>query len=321
MERHGSHPIGRETSRRVLLVALALTTAFLVIEVVGAFLTNSLALLADAGHMVTDVASLSLALFAIWFAARPHSPQRSYGYYRVEILAALGNGFALWLIAAYIFFEAAQRFQATPEVQAGPVLVVGAFGLAVNLVSALLLFPSSETSLNVQGAFLHVVGDLLGSLGVIAAALLMLLFDWFLADPIISVLIGLLILFSSGRLIWRTVHILLEGTPPEVDLHDLEDAIRGIGGVFQVHDLHAWTLTSGYNAMTAHVVVEDAVPPSQREALLDRLRHLIPARFSIQHVTIQIEESSHCCEEEHLPDGSGAGTAPQASPSKRRSTV
>ena len=310
---HHSHPHAGTSSlvghRRVLAVALLITAVVLAVEVVGGVLTNSLALLADAGHMVTDVAALGLALFAAWFAGRPHSPTRSYGYHRVEILAALANGLALWAIAGYIFVEASRRFQEAPEVNSGPMLAVAAAGLVANLVTARMLSGGSGRSLNMHGAFLHVLGDALGSLGAILAGILMLLFGWFLADPIISVFIGVIVLVSSARLVWPAVHILLEGTPKDLDLGELEAAIQDTVGVLQVHDLHAWALTSGYNAVTAHVVLSEEASRESHEEVLDRLRHMLPARFPVGHLTIQLEESSHCCEEAHLPDSSHAAPA------------
>ncbi len=286
---------------RRLGIALGITAAFLVVEVVGGLLTGSLALIADGAHMGTDVATLSLALFAAWFATRPHSSRRTYGHQRVEILAALANGFALWLAAGYIFFQAAGRFQDSRVVDAGPMLLVALLGLAANLASAAVLLRGARGSLNVRGALLHVGSDALGSVGVVLAAVLMLSFSWYLADPIISVFIGGLVLLSSTRLILPAVHILLESAPKEIDLDKLQESIHGTEGVLEVHDLHVWALTSGYNAMTAHVVVDDTVTPAQHEEVLDRLRHMVPARFPVGHVTIQLEESSRCCDEAHLP--------------------
>ncbi len=302
-EGHSSGDENRSLYRKRLTFALILTAGFFVVEVVGGFVTGSLALLADAGHMLTDVASLMLALFAIWIATKPHSSKRSYGYQRAEVLAAMVNGMALWLIVAFIMYEAITRFGNPPEVDALPMVIVASIGLVVNLVGIAILHSSSEESLNMKGAFVHVVGDALGSLGAIVAGLVMLATDWYLADPIISIVIGLLILWSSGKLLMNTFHVLLEGTPKDLVLEELEAVIRGTHGVLEVHDIHAWTLTSGYNAMTAHVVVADDFPLSQREALLDLFRHMIPTSFPIHHLTIQMEESSNCCEEAHLPAG------------------
>jgi len=303
---HSHGDVNRSLFQKRLTFALALTAAFFVVEVVGGVLTGSLALLADAGHMLTDIASLVLALIAIWIATRPHSSKRSYGYQRAEVLAAMVNGMALWLIVAFIMFEAVTRFSDPPEVDALPMIVVATMGLLVNLVSVAILHSSSQDGLNMRAAFLHVVGDALGSVGAIMAGIFMLAFDWYLADPIVSIVIGLLILWSSGKLLLHTFHVLLEGTPRELVLEELEAVIQGTNGVLEVHDIHAWTLTTGYNAMTAHVVVADDFPHSQREALLDLFRHMIPATFPIHHLTIQMEESSNCCEEAHLPVGISA---------------
>ena len=302
-EGHGHGLLAREGTQRRLLVAAGITVTFLVVEIVAGVLTHSLALLADAVHMGADIGALGLAIFAVWFAGRSHTPRVSYGYHRVEILAALVNGLALWGAAAFIFIEAAGRFGDPPKVEAGPMLAVAVLGLAANIVSARILLGGGGQNLNLRAATYHVLGDALGSVGAILAGVLMLAFSWYAADAIISVIIsviiGVLILIASTRLIRPAVHILLEGTPRDVDMRKLESAIVATGGVDRVHDLHAWTLTSGYNAMTAHVVLEPEVAASLREEILDRLRHMIPERFSVQHVTIQLEESSSCCDVAH----------------------
>ncbi|MEE9286285.1 MAG: cation diffusion facilitator family transporter [Dehalococcoidia bacterium] len=294
-------PSSALTDRTRLAVALGITVVFLVVEIVGGLLTNSLALLADAAHMGADVAALSLALFAGWVATRPSSPRRSYGYHRAEILAALFNGAILVAVSAAVIIGAARRLQSPPEVDSGPMLIVASLGLLANLGSASVLLRSSRRSLNVRGALYHVMGDTLGSVGAIVAGALMVAFSWFRADPIIGIFIGGLILMSSFRLLWPAVHILLEGTPRELDLEDLEQTIVGTEGVRAVHDLHAWALTSGLNAMTAHVVVDERVPPEGREAVLERLRHSIPDRFPMRHLPIQLEETGTCCQVAHLP--------------------
>ena len=299
-EAHGGHG-------RALLVAIAITASFTVAEIVGGVLTNSLALLADAGHMATDVATLSLALFAAWLAGRPHSARRSYGNQRVEILAALASGAALWGIAAYIFVEASHRFGSPPEVRSLPMLVVAALGLLANLASERVLIGASGGNLNLRAAFLHVIGDAIGSVGAIVAAALMLTLHWSLADPIISVAIGVVLVVGSARLLGPALHILLEGTPADLDLEEIEGAILKVDGVQRVHDLHAWTLTSGYNAVTAHVVLADEVPPGSRERVLDDLRHMLPTRYPIKHLTVQLEGSSHCCDEAHVPGPGPSG--------------
>ena len=312
---HAHRPGSDDRRRRKALAwAIAITSAMLVAEVIAGVLTNSLALLADAVHMGTDVGALSLALFAVWLASKAHSPQRSYGYHRVEILAALANGVALWAASGYIIYEAVGRLGDPPDVESGLLLIVATIGLVANLVTARILMSTATGNLNIRAAMFHVTGDALGSVGVILAGLLILGFSWTIADPIIGLVIGLLILVSSARLIWPAIHILLEGTPPEVNLETLHDAILGTTGVQAVHDIHAWALTSGNNAMTAHVVLDPDVPFSEREQVLDRLRHMIPDRFHIGHTTIQLEESSACCDVQHLlnPSSESKG-APETS--------
>jgi len=288
----------RETSRSRLLLVLGLTSVFLIVEVAGALLTGSLALLADAGHMLTDVAALALALFAMWFSARPATPQRTYGYHRAEILAALANGLLLVGIVIYILWEAFQRLQNPPEIDSFPMLLVAAAGLLVNLAGAWILTQSTERSLNVQGAYLHVLGDALGSIGVLVAAGIMLLTGWYLADPIISVVIGLVILYSGWDLIRQTTDVLLEAVPSHIDLEEVRAEMLSIQGVESVHDLHIWTLTSGFVSLSAHVVVEDVSRDGQR--VLMALRDTLLHRFGIGHTTIQIEgrdypdEVVHC---------------------------
>lgn len=283
---------------RSLWAALALISTFMVVEVVVGVLANSLALLADAGHMVTDSAAIGLSLFAFWLASRPASSRRSFGFHRSEILAALVNALSLWLIAAFIFFEAARRLFEPPEVDGGLVLVVGVVGLTVNIAALLILRRSSGDSLNVEGAFLHVLGDLLGSLGVIAAGLLIRFFDWQMADPIFGIVIGVVILVGSTRLLWKVVHVLMEGTPSGLNLDELCRRVEQVHGIRDVHDIHAWTITSGYEVLSAHA----AVSPDYRQdsaALLQQVRDIAATEFGIAHTTIQFEHSSRECEEAH----------------------
>jgi len=296
----------KREGKNALKLALALTLAFLVVELVAARLSNSLALFSDATHMVTDVAALAIAIFALHLGTRAHNAAKSFGYHRVEILAALSNALILWIIVAYIGFEAFNRFRDPQVIDGFPMLIIGFTGILVNVTCAALLARSSLHSLNVQGAFLHVLADAIGSVGVLVGGSLVLFFGWQIADQIISLFICVLILISSSKLIWNSVNVLLEGTPTDINLLELKQTIAASDGVIQVHDIHAWTLTSGYNAMTAHLVVKDTLPSSDREKLLDNLRHGIPNQFSIHHMTIQIESSSHCCLETHLPDGSSS---------------
>ncbi len=275
-------------NRRTLVIALAITSTFLVAEVIGGLLTNSLALLADAGHMATDVAALALALFAIWLARRPATPERSFGFARAEILAALINAGSLIAISIYIFWEALRRIGDPPEVESGPMLAVAVAGLAANAASAWVLMRGGghEENLNTRGAFLHVVGDMLGSVGAIVAALVMLATGWYLADPLLSAGIGLLILWSSWRLLGESVDVLLESTPKGIHPVAVRDAMDAVDGVAGVHDVHIWTVTSGLIAMSCHV---DVTGDREWHAILNELTTLLRTRFGIAHVTLQPE--------------------------------
>lgn len=275
-------------AKNALKPALIITSAFLVVEFIGALYTNSLTLLADSGHMLTDVAALSLSLAANWFATRPATPQKTFGFYRIEILAALLNGVILVLIALYIFYKAYGRFRNPAEVHAGWMLVIACVGLLVNLVSAYLLFGEHRHSLNVRGALFHVISDAIGSAGAILASLAILIGGYAAADPAISVIVGILILSSSWVLIRDAVDILLEGTPSHVDIVSLQHDLKGIGGVQSVHDLHVWTLTSGVLAMSCHVVISDE--QLSRNLVLAEINELARERFRIDHTTVQIEE-------------------------------
>lgn len=283
--------------KRSLRITLALTTGFLLAEVVGGLLTNSLALLADAGHMFTDVAGLALALFAIWFGERPATPERTYGYYRAEILAALANGVVLIGISLYILIEAYERFRNPPAVSSGWMLLIALIGLAVNLLGMWILRSGSTQSLNLQGAYFEVLSDMLSSLGVIAAALIMWSTGWRYADPLLSAGIGLFILPRTWKLIAQAVGVLLEGTPSDVNLTTLRDVLSRTPGVSGVHDLHVWTLTSGMNAMSAHVVCSDGV---SRDEILNRVHSCVTSQFKISHVTVQLESPGWERFETHL---------------------
>ena len=278
-------------NRRLLWITFALTFVYFVVEVIGGLVTNSLALLADAAHMLTDVGGLGLALFAAWISAKPASPSKTYGYYRVEILAALANAVVLFLMAFYITYEAYRRFQAPPEVNSLPMLAVAAVGLMVNLMGMRLLRASSKESLNMQGAFLEVVSDLLGSIGVIAAGAIMWASGWWYADPIFSVIIGLFILPRTWKLMVQAVNVLLEATPAHVNLAELEQAMLGVEGVASVHDLHIWTITSGIDALSAHVVLTENVQ-RQPAAVAEKMAAALKEKFKIDHSTIQVETSS-----------------------------
>ncbi|MBN9360645.1 MULTISPECIES: cation diffusion facilitator family transporter [unclassified Devosia] len=275
--------------RKSLVWALALTTTFLVVEVIGAWISGSLALLADAAHMLTDAGGLALALFAIWFAARPPSPSKTFGYLRAEVLAALINAVVLLLLAVYILYEAYQRIFAPPEVLSTPMLIVAVVGLVVNLISMRLLAAGSEESLNLKGAYFEVLADMLGSIGVIASALIIMFTGWTLADPIIGAAIGVFIVPRTWALLKHSVNILLEGTPIGFDLAGLERALRALPGVVDTHDLHVWTITSGIDAMSGHLVVAD---DADQQAVLVAARTVLHEDFGIDHTTIQIETAA-----------------------------
>jgi len=293
---HGGGSTGTAAAKHAnrLRWALALTGTYMIAEVVGALVTGSLALLADAAHMLTDVGGLALALLAIRFAAREATPQLTYGYLRTEVLSALTNAVVLLLLTVYILYEAYQRFLAPPEILSGPMLIVAAIGLVVNLISMRLLAGGSAESLNVKGAYFEVLSDMLGSIGVIVASLLIMWKGWVLADPIMGAGIGLFIVPRTWTLLKQVTHILMEGTPPNVDLGTLERKLMEISGVTAVHDLHVWTVTSGFDAMSGHLVVADM--SGGREALREA-RRMMKVDFGIEHVTVQIEDEAIRAEE------------------------
>ena len=270
-------------------ITLALTATFMVAEIVGGLLTGSLALLADAAHMATDVGGLAFALFAIWIGRRPPDAKKTYGYYRAEILAALANGVVLFGVAFYILYEAYQRFREPVRVASGAMLAVAAVGLAVNLIGMYLLKAGAGESLNVKGAYLEVMSDLLGSLGVLAAGIIIWLTGWNLVDPVISVLIGFFILPRTWKLLRESVDILLEGTPVNVDLSAVEKALREQPNVAEVHDVHAWTVTSGRDLLSGHVRVAAG---ADRDEVLREVRTLLRERFGFDHVTLEVEGGS-----------------------------
>jgi cobalt-zinc-cadmium efflux system protein len=284
-----AHPHG---SRRRLAAVLVLTCAFLGVEVAAGILTGSLSLIADAGHMMTDVAGLVLALGAMKLAERRPSPRRTWGYHRVEILAALTNALVLAAVAGFILTEAWDRFRSPRPVASVPVLAVAAAGLLVNLAGALLLHAGSRRSLNLRGAYNEVLADAVSSLGVIAGALVITATGWLWVDPLVAVAIALWVLPRTWALLREAIHVLLEGTPPEVDLAALRSAMEGVPGVKTVHDLHVWTLTSGVHALSAHAILREG---AAHGAVLGALRTRVTEEFPISHVTVQLEE--RCCGE------------------------
>jgi cobalt-zinc-cadmium efflux system protein len=282
-------PINVETRRRLTL-ALAITAVVMVVELVGGWLAGSLALLADAAHMLADVAALGLALVAAWIAQRPATPQRSFGFLRLEILAALVNGAVLFAIAIGIGIEAWRRIRVPALVNGSLLLGVAAIGFVANLAAVMILHRDHEHSLNQKGAYLHVLGDLLGSVGAIVAGIIVLASGWVLADPLISVLIGTLVLVSAWRLVKESTDVLLEATPAHIAMSEVHDRIASVPGVESVHDLHLWTVTSGVVAMSGHLVVKN---PSDNQPILEAVQDRMRA-LGIQHVTVQVEKEPIC---------------------------
>ena len=286
MHAHGSPSRPNGDDRRRLVWTLAITLAVLAAEVIGGILSGSLALLADAAHMGSDVAALGLSLFALWFAARPATAERTFGFQRVEILAALANGATLLVIAGLILAEAYRRLLSPPEVHGPLMLAVAAVGLLANIAAAVILAPARRTGLNLRSAFLHVLGDLLGSVGTIVAALLIALTAWAPADPLISAFIGVLIIVSAWRLMRESVGVLLEGTPSGLRYGEIADAMRALRHVTDLHDLHVWSITSDFPVLSSHVVITDDAGPEQ---VLRELQEVLAGRFGITHATLQLE--------------------------------
>jgi cobalt-zinc-cadmium efflux system protein len=293
--RPGDGDAHAEGTRR-LRIALVLTSLFLVVEVVGGILANSLALIADAGHMLTDVAALALSLFVAWFSRRPETPRRTYGYLRLEILAALVNGSALLALSLWIIWEAVARLRAPEPLGSGLMLGVALAGLVINVASAWVLHPAHQHSINIRGAYLHVLGDLLGSVGTVAAALLVRYTGWLMADPIASVLVTAVVVRSAWRLVRESVDVLLESTPAHISLGAVRAQLVAIPGIESVHDLHVWTVTSGVVAMSAHAIVRE---PERHQHVLEHV-HDAMRLFGIQHVTVQLERREMYERELHL---------------------
>ena len=283
---HDHHHVRHENHRRLTMV-LGLALGLMIFEAVGGWLTGSLALLADAAHMLTDVAGLALAVVAMKFAERPATPERTYGYHRVEILAALTNSVVLVFISLFILAEALERLRRPPEVAAGPMVAIASAALLINVASVFLLKKGSEGSLNVRGAYLEVLSDMVASLGVILAGAIIWATGWTYADPIVSAGIGLFILPRTWGLLKEAVGVLLEGTPANVNVEGVRAAITATPGVDSVHDLHVWTLTTSVNALSAHAILR---PGAVHAEVLDGVRRCLKSQFSIAHVTLQVED-------------------------------
>ncbi|WP_062106095.1 cation diffusion facilitator family transporter [Bacillus niameyensis] len=290
---HG-HDHSHGTNKKTLLISFLIITGYMFVEAIGGFMTNSLALLSDAGHMLSDAISLGVALLAFTFGEKAANYNKTYGYKRFEILAAVLNGVTLVLIAVYIFYEAIQRFQNPPEVASTGMLTIASIGLLVNIVVAWIMLRGGdvEENLNLRGAYLHVISDMLGSIGAIIAALLIIFFGWGWADPLASVIVAVLVLRSGYYVTKSGLHVLMEGTPQNVNVDDVIQAIQNTKGILSVHDLHIWSITSGLNALSCHAVVDDQMSIAESEQLLRQIEHDLEHQ-NIHHSTIQFETSAH----------------------------
>ena len=294
MSHHHDHADMHGSNKKVLLISFLIIATYMVIEAVGGFLTNSLALLADAGHMLSDAISLGIALLAFTLGERAANYSKTYGYKRFEILAAVLNGVTLIIIAIFIFYEAFKRFQHPPEVASTGMMIIAVIGLLVNLLVAWIMMRGGdvEENLNMRGAYLHVISDMLGSLGAIIAALLIMFFDWTWADPVASVIVAILVLRSGYFVTKSGLHVLMEGTPENVDIKQVIDTLTSTEGIQAVHDLHVWSITSGLNALSCHAVVDEQMTIMESEKLLCQLEHKLKDQ-NIHHMTIQLETSDH----------------------------
>ena len=275
-----------ESSRGRLRPAFWTQLAFFVVELVGGILTNSLALLADAGHMLSDVGALGLSLLALMWTVRPPTDRKTFGYHRLEILVALINGLVLWAIAGYIFYAAVGRFFHPAEVSSRPLMIIATLGLLVNLLGMYVLMPSREHNLNLRSAFLHLLADSFGSVAAIAAGAAIWWRGWYWFDPLAGAIVGVMIIFGSWQLVWEAADILLESTPRHIDLDEVQQTLEGHPQVRQVHDLHIWTIASGIFALSVHVTIDNHL---NRDCLTWELEELLRQRFSLEHNTIQIE--------------------------------
>lgn len=286
---HNHFEAARSGNKKALVLALVITAGIMVLEFFGGLFTNSLALIADSGHMLSDTVSLALSLSAIWFGGKAASANKTYGYFRFEIITAFINGATLFVIAGFIVYEAIERFYEPPEVQGGWMLMIAAIGLAANVLSAWVLNRNADVhdNLNMKSAYMHVISDALGSVGAIVAGLLILLFDWTLADPIISVVVALLILRSAWGILRTSLHILMEGTPHTIDAQEVKERLLELEGVVDVHDLHVWTITSGLDLFTCHINV---TTNADEQLVLRSALKLVHDQCGIEHATIQIEK-------------------------------
>ena len=289
-----SHDHSHSRNKKTLLIALLIITSYMVVEAIGGYLTNSLALLADAGHMLSDSISLGVGYLAFSIGEKAADQMKTYGYKRFEILAAVFNGVTLVLISLYIFYEAYHRFSDPPEIATSGMLAIAVIGLLVNILVAWILMRGGDTkeNLNLRAAFLHVLSDLLGSFGAITAALLIIFFGWAWADPVASVVVAILVLISGWRVTKEAVHVLMEGTPKNVDLEQVAQTIEALPAVKSIHDLHVWSITSGKNAMSGHVVIKEHISFKDSQQVLRDIEQAL-LELKIGHVTVQLETEDH----------------------------
>ncbi|WP_281251602.1 cation diffusion facilitator family transporter [Virgibacillus phasianinus] len=289
---HG-HDHTHGANKKALMISFIVITCYMVIEAFGGFITNSLALLSDAGHMLSDSISLGVGLLAFTLGEKVSNYSKTYGYKRFEILAAVFNGVTLLAISLYIFYEAFQRFTDPPEVASTGMLTIAAIGLLVNIfVAWMLMRGDTKENLNLRAAFLHVLGDLLGSVGAIIAALLIMFFNWGWADPLASVIVAILVLISGWRVTKDAIHVLMEGTPKNVDLDEIIKLMKNVPGIMGIHDLHVWSITSGQNALSCHAVVDGDLSIQESQELLLSIEHELEHK-GVGHVTIQMENKEH----------------------------
>lgn len=294
MGHHHGHDHSHGANKKTLLISFIIITSYMIVEAIGGFMTNSLALLSDAGHMLSDAISLGIALIAFTLGEKAANYSKTFGYKRFEILAAVLNGLTLILIAIFIFYEAIQRFQHPPEVASTGMLIIASIGLLVNIVVAWIMMRGGDVdeNLNMRGAYLHVLSDMLGSIGAIVAALLMIFFGWGWADPLASVIVAALVLRSGYFVTKSGLHVLMEGTPENVDVDDIVQTLLDKKGIIGVHDLHLWSITSGLNALSCHAVVDGKMSVAESEKLLHEIEHELEHK-NIHHMTIQLETPDH----------------------------
>lgn len=298
---HAHHNHAHGANKKTLTIAFIIISAFMILEVVGGVLTNSLALLSDAGHMLSDAISLGVGVLAFKFGEKMANYSKTYGYKRFEILAAVFNGVTLIVVSIFIFYEAFERFTSPPEIATNGMLIIAIVGLLVNIFVAWIIMRGGDTkeNLNLRAAFLHVIGDMLGSVGAIVAAIVMMIFGWSWADPLASIVVALLVMVSGFRVTKDSIHVLMEGAPNHIDIDQIINLFKNKQEVLSIHDLHVWSITSGENALSCHVVVEENMTMKESQELLKSIEHDL-LHLGIGHVTVQLESTQHLHEDSIL---------------------